>query len=97
MRPRQNSVVFNSRVCQFAVIGLIVGQFVYSSTDWALLVRELTADAVKVNHLAEVKVVERIRVSFDDPALCMLHLFIQNLLSNLKTALYMLRQLYFLL
>lgn len=68
-----------------------------SSTDWAFLVREFAADTVKVDHLAEVKVVERIRVNFDDPALCMLHLFIQNLLSQLKTALYMLRKLYFLL
>jgi len=96
MRPRQNLVFFSCRVWEFAVIGLVVGQFVNSGADWALLVIVLTADAVEVDHLAEVNVVERIRISFNHLALCVIHIFFQYLLSLLKKALYILRKLYFL-
>jgi len=96
MRPRQNLVVFSCRVWVFAVIGFIVGQFVHSGADWALLVKVLTTDAVEVDHLTEVNVVERIRIDFNHSALCVKHIFFQYLLSLLKKALYMLRKLYFL-
>jgi hypothetical protein len=76
---------------------LVVGQFVDASIDWPLLVIELTAHAIEVDHLAEVKVVKGIWINFDDPTLCVLHFLFQYLMSLLKSTLNVCRNLYLLL